>query len=66
MAIITLAAALGSEERFQSFLCAAPDLKGSMKPPESVEQIWYMVDLKSVENGDGGAFISQYGDKNRL
>ncbi|KAH0841660.1 hypothetical protein AYO21_01106 [Fonsecaea monophora] len=58
------AKAPGVEGLVQKFLKAAPNFPGPMTPLESVEQVLKVVDSKSVENGDGGAFMSHHGNKN--
>ncbi|KAJ9608848.1 hypothetical protein H2200_006619 [Cladophialophora chaetospira] len=58
------AAAPGIEGLVEKFLKGAPDFPGPMTPLQSVEQVLKVVNLKSVENGDGGAFVSHHGDKN--
>ncbi|KAL4904149.1 hypothetical protein BDW74DRAFT_32473 [Aspergillus multicolor] len=41
----------------------APGFKGIISPGESVTAVLALVHKASVENGDGGAFVSRFGDK---
>jgi hypothetical protein len=41
----------------------APDFKGPISPEESVKAVRSVWEKASVENGDGGAFVSHLGNK---
>ncbi|KAF2872011.1 hypothetical protein BDV95DRAFT_492519 [Massariosphaeria phaeospora] len=43
-----------------------PDFSGPVTPETSVRDVQAVWESKSVENGDGGAFLSQFGDKQWL
>jgi hypothetical protein len=42
------------------------EFSGPVTPEISVRDVQKVWESKSVENGDGGAFFSQYGDKRWL
>lgn len=44
------------------FIEHAPDFKGPVTPEESVTTVLSLIYKRSVENGDGGAFISHLGN----
>ena len=44
----------------------APHFKGPFTPTESVEHVLSVIDKASVEKGDGGAFLSHFGNKQWL
>ena len=44
----------------------APDFKGALQPPESVEKMLQLLTNASIEKGDGGSFISHLGNKQWL
>ena len=50
-------------EKFKAY---APDFAGPATPEESVRDVLKVVESKSLENGDGGAFISHLGNKQWL
>ncbi|KAL7619787.1 hypothetical protein AAE478_010330 [Parahypoxylon ruwenzoriense] len=41
----------------------APDFKGQITPEESVKLVLGVINNASVERGDGGSFVSQFGNK---
>jgi NAD(P)-dependent dehydrogenase (short-subunit alcohol dehydrogenase family) len=48
------------------FLEYAPHFRGPITPEESVKLCLEVIRSKSVENGDGGAFVSQFGNQQWL
>lgn len=50
----------------EKFLAYAPHFRGPITPEESVKRMMEVVESKSVENGDGGAFVSHFGNKQWL
>jgi hypothetical protein len=44
----------------------APDFKGPSTPPDAVRDVINVWEKCSIENGDGGAYLSHHGDKNWL
>lgn len=48
------------------FLEYAPHFRGPITPEESVKLCIEVIGSKSVENGDGGAFVSQFGNQQWL
>ncbi|KAI1360735.1 hypothetical protein F5Y08DRAFT_39932 [Xylaria arbuscula] len=53
----------GMLTRFSKY---APDFKGPIPPAESVKAVLSVVENSSVEKGDGGRFLSHFGDKQWL
>ncbi|KAF1846634.1 NAD(P)-binding protein [Cucurbitaria berberidis CBS 394.84] len=47
-------------EKFKAY---APDFKGPDFPPEAIKAVLSVVEKSSVENGDGGAYLSHFGTK---
>ena len=45
------------------FLEYAPHFKGPISPQESVEKVLAVIEKSSVANGDGGSFVSHFGNK---
>jgi hypothetical protein len=43
-----------------------PDFKGPIQPEESVTAVLSVIDKASLANGDGGAFVSHFGNKQWL
>ena len=41
----------------------APSFKGPISPQESVEKVLAVIEKASVANGDGGSFVSHFGNK---
>ncbi|KAF2425547.1 NAD(P)-binding protein [Tothia fuscella] len=41
----------------------APDFKDADSPPDAVKAVLSVVKKSSIDNGDGGAFLSHYGNK---
>jgi hypothetical protein len=48
------------------FAAYAPHFKGPITPQESVEHVRRVIEMKSVEAGDGGTFVSHFGNKQWL
>ena len=44
----------------------APDFTGPITPRESVGRVLSVIDKASVEGGDGGSFVSHFGNKQWL
>ncbi|KAK5046993.1 hypothetical protein LTR84_006935 [Exophiala bonariae] len=55
--------AMGMMGKFKDY---APDFSGPITPEESVKLMRAVWDKASVANGDGGAFLSQFGNKQWL
>ncbi|EEP76439.1 conserved hypothetical protein [Uncinocarpus reesii 1704] len=49
-----------------SFKTYAPDFKGPITPEESVKDMMKVIEGASLENGDGGAFVSHKGNQQWL
>lgn len=49
-----------------SFKKSAPEWKGAIMPEESVKAVVSVIEKASVEAGDGGSFVSHYGNKEWL
>jgi hypothetical protein len=47
-------------EKFKTY---APDFKGPDSPPESVKAVLSVVEKCSIDNGDGGAYLSHFGNR---
>jgi hypothetical protein len=45
------------------FATYAPDFKGPDTPQDSVRAVLSVMEKSSIENGDGGAFVSHFGNK---
>lgn len=45
------------------FAAYAPDFKGPISPEESVSHIMAVIENASVERGDGGSYVSHFGNK---
>ncbi|KAL3475380.1 hypothetical protein BJX99DRAFT_229808 [Aspergillus californicus] len=58
-----LQSVMGIMTKFQEY---APDFKGPVAPETAVKRVLGVWDRASVENGDGGSFVSQYGNKTWL
>jgi NAD(P)-dependent dehydrogenase (short-subunit alcohol dehydrogenase family) len=58
-----LQSVMGLQGKFANY---APHFKGPITPEESVKAILSVIDKSSIENGDGGAFISHLGSKQWL
>ena len=52
--------AMANVERFKKY---APHFEAPMSPEESVKSVISVFERASVANGDGGAFVSHFGDK---
>jgi hypothetical protein len=50
----------GMLEKFKTY---SPGFKGPDNPPESIKAVLGVVESKSIENGDGGACFSHFGNK---
>jgi hypothetical protein len=46
--------------KFSSY---APDFKGPDTPPDSVRAVLSVLEKSSIQNGDGGAFVSHFGNR---
>lgn len=44
----------------------APDWKGPITPEESVRRVLGVIEAASVERGDGGTFVSHFGNRQWL
>lgn len=44
----------------------APQFTGPLTPEQSIAAVLKVINEKSVENGDGGSFISHWGNKEWL
>jgi hypothetical protein len=44
----------------------APDWKGAITPEVSIKAVMSVINNASIEKGDGGAFISHWGNKQWL
>lgn len=51
---------------FEKFKKYEPNFSGPITPEESVKLMRGVWDKASVANGDGGAFVSQFGNKKWL
>jgi hypothetical protein len=49
--------------RDMKFFAYAPDMKGHVTPEEAVRDVLKVAENASVANGDGGAFLSHFGNK---
>ena len=47
----------------EKFKVYAPDFKGPDSPLDSVKAVLSVVEKCSMENGDGGAFLSHFGNR---
>lgn len=45
------------------FFAYAPDMKGHATPEEAVRDVLKVAENASLANGDGGAFLSHFGNK---
>lgn len=52
--------------RDMKFLAYAPDNKGHVTPEEAVKDVLKVANNASLANGDGGAFLSHFGNKQWL
>ena len=50
-------------EQVKKFSAYAPHFKGPITPEESVRMVMEVIEKASLEKGDGGAFVSQFGNK---
>jgi hypothetical protein len=50
----------------QKFLQYQPDFKGPSTPEVAVQAVISVWEKASVENGDGGSFVSHHGNKQWL
>jgi hypothetical protein len=48
---------------FQKFQKYSPTFKGPNTPQDAIKAVLSVVESCSVENGDGGAFLSHFGNK---
>ncbi|KAI0880488.1 NAD(P)-binding protein [Annulohypoxylon maeteangense] len=56
----------GLDAMVSGFAKYAPHWKGAIMPDESVKLIFEVINKSSVEGGDGGSFVSHYGNKQWL
>lgn len=56
----------GLQGMFAGFRSYAPHFKGPASPEVAVQSVMKIVENASVEKGDGGAFLSHYGNKQWL
>ncbi|KAK4696086.1 hypothetical protein P7C71_g1782, partial [Lecanoromycetidae sp. Uapishka_2] len=56
----------GAQDMASKFAKYAPHFTGPMTPEESIEAIFKVLDHASIENGDGGSFVSHLGNKQWL
>jgi hypothetical protein len=47
-------------EKFQRY---SPSFTGPDTPAESIKSVLSVVERSSIENGDGGAYLSHFGNK---
>lgn len=59
-------AAQQGAEMGAKFKAYAPDWNGPLTPQESVKAVLSVVNKASIEAGNGGSFVSHYGNKNWL
>ena len=64
--IVTEEQQKGAATMMARFAGYAPHFKGPITPTESVEHVMGVIDKASVEKGDGGAFLSHFGNKQWL
>ena len=50
-------------EKFETY---APGNKGMLEPAEAVEDVLRVAENASLANGDGGAYLSHFGNKQWL
>ena len=56
----------GAKQMIAKFAEYAPGFKGPITPSESIGKVLSVIDKASVENGDGGSFVSHLGNKQWL
>jgi hypothetical protein len=56
----------GAKKMIAKFAEYAPGFKGPITPSESISKVLSVIDKASVENGDGGSFVSHLGNKQWL
>ncbi|RYP50201.1 hypothetical protein DL768_004222 [Monosporascus sp. mg162] len=56
----------GAMAMVAKFAEVAPHFKGPITPEESVRSVLAVIENASVENGDGGSFVSHFGNKQWL
>lgn len=54
------------KDLFTKFSSFAPHWKGPSTPDVSVRDMLKVMEKSSIENGDGGSFVSQFGNKQWL
>ncbi len=62
-ALATDAGLEGVMDMMRKFSEYAPSFKGPISPEESVEKVLAVINKASVANGDGGSFVSHFGNK---
>lgn len=53
-------------EQFGKFMKYAPEFKGPITAELSIQLMLDVINKASVEKGDGGTFVSQFGNKQWL
>jgi hypothetical protein len=66
LTILPTADPVRAQELGAKFAAYAPHLKGMLTPEESVTAVLGVVASKSVANGDGGSFVSHFGNQQWL
>lgn len=56
----------GLQKMAGAFAQYAPDFKGPATPESSVKDVLSVINKSSVANGDGGSFVSHFGNKQWL
>ncbi|KAJ5570290.1 uncharacterized protein N7459_009720 [Penicillium hispanicum] len=56
----------GLQKMLAAFVEYAPDFKGPSPPESAVKDVISVIEKASVENGNGGTFVSHYGNKQWL
>lgn len=64
--VVSEAEKKGAAAMVAKFAIAAPHFKGPISPEESVTKVLAVIDNASVERGDGGSFVSHFGNKEWL
>ncbi|KAF7559190.1 hypothetical protein G7046_g4957 [Stylonectria norvegica] len=57
---------LKAQKMFGKFAAYAPDFAGPISPEESAKLVLSVIEKSSIENGNGGDFLSHKGDKSWL
>lgn len=54
------------KELFEKFQQYAPNFTGPDTPPEAIKAVLSVLEQASIQNGDGGAYLSHFGNKQWL